>query len=291
MATDPFDDGPEYEETLDPFADDEALLEGIVAEEERGERVTAEASRTAESSQALTLAEPGLRGGLKTSQDLYARLGDVLQQRGLPRSSRNTAREARRILERSFGLDAVRMIPAKPTSAYARVQPPQLQQTAAGGYKGSPIAVHRFMRQQRRIRGGGSKPFYVPGDSFTGPTAYKDAVATHLADLSISLSNMKGQLEKLESGRGGVTVEARKRRLRANIEALTDEYNQYATASPSLASEPALLPAGDPREEAAKMARSGATSREITAMLAEKYNLGRERREILRELRASGLLK
>lgn len=102
---------PLFGRSLEPSPDEMIrLLEGRVAEQgQREKRVEAAQSRGGVSPRALGLAEAGLRGALSDAQKVYAELGAALDKPTLGRQERRDMRDARRLLEDAWGVNALRL--------------------------------------------------------------------------------------------------------------------------------------------------------------------------------------
>lgn len=100
-------------------------LDAEIDEEKQSERRTEAAqSRGGISPRVLQLAEPGLRGGLTDAQKTYEALGEKLDGRALDRQARRDVRDARRLLEDSWGVNALRL-QARP-STQKRFKPAEI---------------------------------------------------------------------------------------------------------------------------------------------------------------------
>lgn len=247
--------------------------------------------RTAGMDPALDLARPALAQGLGASRRLHAVLGEQLEGAALDRQSRRILRRARRVLEDAFGLDAVRQAPAEARSRYARVDVPDLRPLAEGGFVGAPLAVHRFDRKLRKIRGGGTKPYYVPGRTYAGPAAVAEAVRDQVTSLRNRINRLEKDYARLEAGRGGYTVEARKRRIQANLAGARAELAQYETlfqsseARPSGQEVPELTPAQLAIEGGREMMKKGAGFIEVRNYLIEVGKMSaREARGVAKQI-------
>ncbi len=102
---------PLFGRSLEPSPDEMIrLLEGRVAEQgQREKRVEAAQSRGGVSPRALGLAEAGLRGALSDAQKVYTELGAALDKPTLGRQERRDMRDARRLLEDAWGVNALRL--------------------------------------------------------------------------------------------------------------------------------------------------------------------------------------
>lgn len=210
--SDLFDDDPAGFELLDltPDAGYEALLG-----EERADRVLGVAAP----SPAQGLVREALIGGLGASQKLYAKIGeDLRKNKGLSRSDRVIYRDARRLLEQAWGLDAVRVAPARP-AAYARVTVPQaalFERTAV-----PRLAVHRFSTRDTLRPGAGRTTVLAPGETYYGFDALLRAAEDYRKDLEVQIAAETAKIRKFNAGRGGITVESkvsRAEKKRADLE-------------------------------------------------------------------------
>lgn len=109
------DDGDDSENPLFaalPEPDVDATLRRLQGKEDEGrqseQRVEAARSRGGTSPRVLELAEAGLRGSLSDAQKLYAELGAKLEVPTLGRQERRDTRDARRVLEEAWGVNALR---------------------------------------------------------------------------------------------------------------------------------------------------------------------------------------
>ena len=109
------DDGDDSENPLFaalPEPDVDATLRRLQGEEDEGrqseQRVEAARGRGGTSPRVLELAERGLRGALSDAQKLYAELGAKLEVPTLGRQERRDTRDARRMLEEAWGVNALR---------------------------------------------------------------------------------------------------------------------------------------------------------------------------------------
>ena len=110
------DDDDEPFSLFEGAGDDDSLpsqiraLDAEIDEERKVERrVEAAQGRGGISPRVLQLAEPGLRGGLTDAQKLYAELGTALDKPTLGRQERRDMRDARRLLEDAWGVNALRI--------------------------------------------------------------------------------------------------------------------------------------------------------------------------------------
>lgn len=114
-----FDDDDEPESSflrgLSEQSDFEQELRASTAqadrEQDEQQRVEAAKARGGVSARVLQLAENGLRGSLSDAQDLYAKLGTKLDEPSLSRQERRDTRDARRLLEDAWGVNALRLEP------------------------------------------------------------------------------------------------------------------------------------------------------------------------------------
>ena len=100
-------------------------LDAEIDEEQKVERrVEAAQARGGISPRVLQLAEPGLRGGLTDAQKTYEALGEKLDAHMLDRQVRRDVRDARRLLEDAWGVNALRL-QARP-STQRRFKPAEI---------------------------------------------------------------------------------------------------------------------------------------------------------------------
>ena len=86
-----------------------SLEETVAGEQQSEQRVEAARGRGGTSPRVLELAEGGLRGSLSDAQKLYAKLGEELGKPTLNRQVRHDLRDARRVLEEAWGVNALRI--------------------------------------------------------------------------------------------------------------------------------------------------------------------------------------
>lgn len=84
-------------------------------EQSQERRVKAAGAGGGVSAQVLALAEPGLRGALSDAQKLYVQLGELLDSSANTRQARRDFRDARRLLEDAWGVNALRLEPRPST--------------------------------------------------------------------------------------------------------------------------------------------------------------------------------
>jgi len=132
-----FDDDDESESSVlgellneETSFDEEFRAIEAEADREKSEQRRVEAARAigGVSPSALALAESGLRGALSGAQKLYAELGAKLDQPALGRQARRDLRDARRVLEEAWGVNALR-IEARPSKQRRFTTPEILAKT------------------------------------------------------------------------------------------------------------------------------------------------------------------
>ena len=181
---------------------------------------------------AIRLAEPGVYGDLSQAQKLYAEFGNKLQSRGMDRTARVVYREARRILESAWGLDAVRKAPARMSPSYARVMTPDRRKGRVGEeYESdSPLAVHYFQREQRPSPGGGMVKYWVPGETYYGQDALTRASARYVRETTDRIGELESRSKRLreDSTKAGIPANQTKlARWKHQIEQLKRELGAF----------------------------------------------------------------
>lgn len=269
----------QYEDEGDFFVPDDSDVRGAEAylDAERGIATADALEQEGGKSQAFNLVKEALAGGLGPSQEMYEILGNLLAEKRANRQQRVIIRKARRILEQSFGLDAVRRTVAPASSAYTRIPTPAMEQRSDGGFTGPALVVHRFDRKQRRIRGGGTRQYFAPGTTYSGYDAVTRAVQEHRQTLQNRLNDLIARRDRLGPG---VSSERRRRLLNVNIEAVQAELAQYAPPEkqPSARSRGMRAPE-TPVEVAQMMADAGSSMGPIKTYL---MSTGMESRADLR---------
>ena len=266
-----------------------------VFDEQAGQARTRQIFGGSRPSLAQDLVRNALAEGLKASQARYAELGQVLSQEGLDRSTRSLYREARRILESAWGLDAVRVAPAR-SAKYARVQVPAEIRDDGAGPIFPRFAVHRFGTKETLVPREGRTERLAPGQTYYGFDAISRAVAEYRSDMKNQIAEQTAAIQKLAGGRGGLTVERkllraqRKReRLRAELAAFEEGVQRlHSPPKPSTAPTTPLLVRAESREEAIeiaqKMARSGKSEEDVREYLMANDIVRLELRSLMREL-------
>jgi hypothetical protein len=275
------EDAP-YKDEGDFFDPDDSEVRGAEAylDAERGIATADALEREGGKSQAFDLVKEALAGGLGPSQEMYEILGNLLAEKRANRQQRVIIRKARRILEQSFGLDAVRKTVAPASSSYTRIPTPAMEQRSDGGFVGPALVVHRFDRKQRRIRGGGTRQYFAPGTTYTGYDAVTRAVDEHRQTLQNRLDDLIARRDKLGPG---VSSERRRRLLNVNIKAVQEELAQYAPQERQRPVRSRGMRAPETAEEVAQMMlSSGASMGPIKTYLT---STGRNRGEIRTALR------
>ena len=269
----------QYDDEGDFFVPDDSEVRGAEAylDAERGVTTADALEREGGKSQAFDLVKEALAGGLGPSQEMYEILGNLLAEKRANRQQRVIIRKARRILEQSFGLDAVRKTVAPASSSYTRIPTPAMKQKSDGGFTGPALVVHRFDRKQRRIRGGGTRQYFAPGTTYTGYDAVTRAVEEHRQTLQNRLNDLIARRDKLGPG---VSSERRRRLLNVNIEAVQEELAQYAPPERQRPARSRETKAPETRMEVAQMmADAGSSMGPIKSYL---MSTGMENRSELR---------
>lgn len=282
--------GPPSESGSSPFS---SVLDEFEEEEEQEKRLE-KIKPASGDSRAFSLVKDALAGGLQSAQQMYAILGNELGNKGHSRASRALMREGRRILEDAYGLDAVRLTVPRSSSAYARVQPPDMDRTNEGAYTGYPLTVHKFDRKQRRLFGKGTETYYTPGTTFTGPDAVQKALEVHIEELGFEIARLDREYTRLLKSRSvSADVARRTKRLLANRDALIAERDHYAGVLARVEGGPTVEPAeqiaspsaGDPKQVAAQMAAAGKSYADIRAHLMDNGEMtAREATKLARAL-------
>jgi hypothetical protein len=274
MRRNPDDDNPFAEffsdagdEAYDYESENDFGIGAVLDEQEDQARVR-QVLGSSQPSLAQDLVREALAGGLRVSQARYAELGQALSQEGLDRSTRTLYREARRILERAWGLDAVRVSPAR-SAKYARVQVPAEIRDDGAGPIFPRFAVHRFGTKETLVPREGRMERLAPGQTYYG----FDAI-----------------------GQGGATVDRkqlraqRKReRLRAELAAFEEGVQRLRSPpEPSAAPTSPLPVRAESREEAIeiakKMAQSGTSKEDVKNYLMANDIIRFELRSLMSEL-------
>lgn len=278
------EDAP-YEDEGDFFDPDDSEVRGAEAYlvAERGVATADALEREGGKSQAFDLVKEALAGGLGPSQEMYEILGNLLAEKRANRQQRVIIRKARRILEQSFGLDAVRKTVAPASSAYTRIPTPAMEQRSDGGFTGPALVVHRFDRKQRRIRGGGTRQYFAPGTTYSGYDAVSRAVDEHRQTLQNRLNDLIARRDRLGPG---VSSERRRRLLNVNIEAVQEELARYAPSERQRPVRSRGIQAPEtPMEVAQMMADAGSSMGPIKSYLVSTGMEGRSAlRAALREI-------
>jgi len=210
MRRNPDDDSP-FAEFFSDADDDEVYGYGggdgsailaLFDEEDDQERVR-RALGGSQPSLAQDLVREALAGGLKVSQARYAELGQALSKKGLDRSTRALYREARRILERAWGLDAVRVAPVRSVQ-YARVRVPEGTRSTAAGLVFPRFAVHRFTTRETLVPREGRKERLAPGQTYYGFDAISRAVEEYRSDMRNQIAEQETKIQKLGGSWGKV---------------------------------------------------------------------------------------
>ena len=301
MRRNPDDDNPFAD--FFPNADDEAYGDesgddfsiGAVFDEQEDQARVRQVLGSSQPSLAQDLVREALAGGLRVSQARYAELGQALSQEGLDRSTRTLYREARRILERAWGLDAVRVSPAR-SAKYARVQVPAEIRDDGAGPIFPRFAVHRFGTKETLVPREGRMERLAPGQTYYGFDAIARAVEEYRSDMRSQIADQTAKIQKLSGGRGGATVDRkqlraqRKReRLRAELAAFEGGVQRLhsppAEPTPASGKDPARASTkGGAATEARKMAARGALQGEVRQYLIDNNIVGREMAAVVREL-------
>lgn len=301
MRRNPDDDNPFAEFFSD--ADDEAYGPergddfgiGAVFDEQEDQARVRRVLGGSQPSLAQDLVREALVGGLRVSQARYAELGQALSQGGLDRSTRTLYREARRILERAWGLDAVRVAPARSVK-YARVRVPEQTRPTAAGPVFPRFAVHRFTTKETLVPREGRKERLALGQTYYGFDAISRAVEEYRSDMKNQIAEQEAKIRKLEGGRGGPTVDRKRLRAQRKRERLQAELAAFEEGVQRLHSPPKLSAAptsplpdrAKSKEEAIeiaqKMARSGTSEQDVREYLMANDIVRLELRSLMRTL-------
>jgi hypothetical protein len=301
MRRNPDDDNPFAEffsdagdEAYDYESENDFGIGAVLDEQEDQARVR-QVLGSSQPSLAQDLVREALAGGLRVSQARYAELGQALSQEGLDRSTRTLYREARRILERAWGLDAVRVSPAR-SAKYARVQVPAEIRDDGAGPIFPRFAVHRFGTKETLVPREGRMERLAPGQTYYGFDAIARAVEEYRSDMRSQIADQTAKIQKLSGGQGGATVDRkqlraqRKReRLRAELAAFEEGVQRLRSPpEPSAAPTSPLPVRAESREEAIeiakKMAQSGTSKEDVKNYLMANDIIRFELRSLMSEL-------
>ncbi len=234
---------------------------------------------------AQDLVREALAGGLRVSQARYAELGQALSQEGLDRSTRTLYREARRILERAWGLDAVRVSPAR-SAKYARVQVPAEIRDDGAGPIFPRFAVHRFGTKETLVPREGRMERLAPGQTYYGFDAIARAVEEYRSDMRSQIADQTAQIQKLSGGRGGATVDRKQLRAQRKRERLRAELAAFEEGVQRLRSPPE--PSAAPTSPLPVRAASGEEAIEIAKKMAQS---GTSEEDVRNYLRANDIVR
>lgn len=184
------------------------------------------------------LAEPGLGQSVKAARETYASLGQQLDRPGVSRQQRRLLREARRLLERVWGIAVVRTTTREPDSKGMRLRSPVFGQTelGPGGIFPQAVAVYE-RRYEPAIRG--SREVFVPVTVFYGPDATRKADQVYLLSITQEIRDLKKEQKEL-LGKGLIEAKKiRKERVDALLRAREAELKAFKDArSGSVTPEP-----------------------------------------------------
>jgi hypothetical protein len=268
---------------------------GAVFDEQEDQARVRQVLGSSQPSLAQDLVREALAGGLRVSQARYAELGQALSQEGLDRSTRTLYREARRILERAWGLDAVRVSPAR-SAKYARVQVPAEIRDDGAGPIFPRFAVHRFGTKETLVPREGRTERLAPGQTYYGFDAISRAVEEYRSDMRNQIAEQEAKIQKLAGGRGGATADRKRLRAQRKRERLRAELAAFEEGVQRLHSPPAEpTPAsgkdpvrastkGGAATEARRMAERGASRVEVRQYLIDNNIVGREMAAVVRAL-------
>ena len=298
MRRNPDDDNPFAD--FFPNADDEAYGDesgddfsiGAVFDEQEDQARVRQVLGSSQPSLAQDLVREALAGGLRVSQARYAELGQALSQEGLDRSTRTLYREARRILERAWGLDAVRVAPVRSVK-YARVRvpgqtrsvPDQTRSTEAG-----PVfprfAVHRFGTKETLVPREGRQERLALGQTYYGFDAISRAVEEYRSDMRNQIAEQEAKIQKLSGGQGGATVDRKRLRAQRKRERLRAELAAFEEGVQRLRSPPE--PSAAPTSPLPVHAESGEEAIEIAKKMAQS---GTSEEDVRNYLRANDIVR
>ena len=301
MRRNPDDDNPFAD--FFPNADDEAYGDesgddfsiGAVFDEQEDQARVRQVLGSSQPSLAQDLVREALAGGLRVSQARYAELGQALSQEGLDRSTRTLYREARRILERAWGLDAVRVSPAR-SAKYARVQVPAEIRDDGAGPIFPRFAVHRFGTKETLVPREGRMERLAPGQTYYGFDAIARAVEEYRSDMRSQIADQTAKIQKLSGGQGGATVDRKRLRAQRKRERLRAELAAFEEGVQRLRSppEPSAAPTSplpvhaesgeEAIEIAKKMAQSGTSEEDVRNYLMANDIVRLELRSLMRAL-------